>query len=192
LVRYREWYGSTDPASGGKGLKLTAEAVADGIVSREKDDKLAYGVLDPAAFAVDGGPSIAERINARLVAKKLAAFRAADNTRVAQNAGRDRRGPMNGWDAMRARIIGKDGVPMVYCFDTCTASIRTIPLLQHDPARAEDLDTESEDHAADDWRYACSSRPWMRTPVKPDPAKEGYRPAGEAVTDDVQSSVKLL
>jgi hypothetical protein len=193
LVRYREWYGSTDPASGGKGLKLIAEAVADGIVSRETNDpRLAYAVLDPAAFSVDGGPSIAERINTRLVARKMASFRAADNTRVAQNAGRDRRGPMNGWDAMRARIIGKDGIPMVYCFDTCTASIRTIPLLQHDPARAEDLDTESEDHAADDWRYACSSRPWMRTPEKQDTPKDAYRPPDEPVTHDVQSSVKLL
>jgi hypothetical protein len=193
LVRYREWYGSTDPASGGKGLKLTAEQVADGLIKLEKDDRpLSYAVLDPAAFAVDGGPSIAERINTRLVAKKMAAFRAADNTRVAQNAGKDRRGPMNGWDQMRARIIGDDGVPMIYCFDTCVASIRTIPLLQHDPARAEDLDTESEDHAADDWRYACSSRPWMRSKVEKPMEKDAYQPPGEPITGDVQSSVKLL
>jgi len=84
------------------------------------------------------------------------------------------------------------GVPMIYCFDTCTASIRTIPLLQHDPARAEDLDTESEDHAADDWRYACSSRPWMRTPEKQDIPKDAYAPPGEPLEHDVQSSVKLL
>jgi hypothetical protein len=193
LVRYREWYGSTDPASGGKGLKLTAEQVADGLIKLEKDDpRLSYAVLDPAAFAVDGGPSIAERINTKLTAKKMAAFRAADNTRVAQNAGKDRRGPMNGWDQMRARIIGDERGPMIYCFDTCVASIRTIPLLQHDPARAEDLDTESEDHAADDWRYACSSRPWMRAPVKKDEPKDGYRPPDEPITGDVQSSVKLL
>ena len=36
---------------------------------------------------------------------------------------------------------------MIYCFSTCVASIRTIPVLQHDPARAEDLDTTAEDHA---------------------------------------------
>src|SRR5215218_1431816 len=28
-------------------------------------------------------------------------------------------------------------------------------------AVAEDLDTTSEDHAGDDWRYACMSRPWV-------------------------------
>jgi hypothetical protein len=40
--------------------------------------------------------------------------------------------------------------------------------LQHDPDRPEDLDTTAEDHAANDWRYACNSRPWMKAePVHP-------------------------
>ena len=59
------------------------------------------------------------------------------------------------------------GKPMIYFFDTCTASIRTIPVLQHDAKRPEDVDTESEDHAADETRYACMSRPWLKK--KPDP-----------------------
>src|SRR5262249_41249202 len=46
--------------------------------------------------------------------------------------------------------------------------IRTIPSLQHDPDRPEDLDTGGEDHAADEWRYACLSRPWVR-PTAPPP-----------------------
>ena len=63
---------------------------------------------------------------------------------------------------MRQRMIG-DERPMIYCFDTCHDSIRTIPMLQHDPSKAEDLDTTAEDHAADEWRYACMSRPWVRS-----------------------------
>lgn len=62
---------------------------------------------------------------------------------------------------MRSRLIGdKDGNPMLVCFNSCTASIRTIPVLQHDADNPEDLDTASEDHAADEWRYACMSRPY--------------------------------
>jgi hypothetical protein len=58
------------------------------------------------------------------------------------------------------QMVGiQDGKPMIYCFSTHADSIRTIPALQHDPARPEDVDTESEDHAADEWRYACMSRP---------------------------------
>jgi hypothetical protein len=46
-VRYREWYGSSKP---NVGLKLHAEVVADGIVSRETKGEVSYGVLDPAAL----------------------------------------------------------------------------------------------------------------------------------------------
>jgi hypothetical protein len=44
--------------------------------------------------------------------------------------------------------------------------------LQHDEVKAEDVDTDGEDHAADDWRYMCMSRPWASTkPIKkPRPA----------------------
>jgi len=186
LVRYREWYGTKDPASaGGKGLKLTAEQVGVRLVELERGDpKLAYGVLDPSTFREDGGPSIAERINDRLHAAKLIGFHEADNSRVASHASKDRRGPMGGWDQMRARLIGERGRPMIYCFDTCAASIRTIPALQHDMAKPEDLDTNSEDHAGDDWRYACMSRPYLKT-VKNDPvAKDAYRDATDRERPD--------
>jgi hypothetical protein len=72
---------------------------------------------------------------------------------------------MGGWDQLRSRLVGQEGKPMIYCFSTHADSIRTIPALQHDPARPEDVDTESEDHTADEWRYACMSRPFVRVPV---------------------------
>lgn len=153
LVRYREWYGASSPNTG---LRLTAEEVADGIVSRETGEKIAYGVLDPAAFAQDGGPSIAERMM-----KRGAIFRRADNTRVGQ------RGALSGWDQMRARMKGDmDGNPMLFVFETCKDFIRTVPALQHDPDRPEDLDTDGEDHVADEARYGCASRPWVPKQVK--------------------------
>jgi nitrate reductase beta subunit len=63
---------------------------------------------------------------------------------------------------MRSRLKGdNEGNPMVVCFNTCLDSIRTIPALQHDTDRMEDLDTEAEDHCADEWRYACMSRPYI-------------------------------
>ena len=116
LVRYREDYGASSP---GKGLKLTAEQVADRIIERERGDKLTYGVLDPSAFKEDGGPSIAERINTKLIKAKMPPFREADNARVSRAGNHDRGGPMGGWDQMRQRMIGEDGVPTIYCFSTC-------------------------------------------------------------------------
>ena len=173
LVRYREWYGASAPNTG---LRLTAEEVADGIVSREAGETIAYGVLDPAAFAQDGGPSIAERMM-----KRGAIFRRADNTRVGS------RGAMSGWDQVRARLKGDmDGDAMLFVFDTCRDFIRTVPALQHDPDRPEDLDTDGEDHCADEVRYGCASRPWVPKQVQtPKPTQFQYevKPDGRVVSN---------
>jgi hypothetical protein len=45
------------------GLKMTASAVGKG-VRRLDRRQISYGVLDPAAFATNGGPSIAEMMQA--------------------------------------------------------------------------------------------------------------------------------
>jgi hypothetical protein len=83
---------------------------------------------------------------------------------------------MGGWDMMRSRLRGEDGRPMLYVFSTGRGFIRTVPVLQHDQSRVEDLDTEAEDHAADETRYACMSRPWVAVEKEPVSNKDaGYR-----------------
>lgn len=185
IVRYREWYGKSAPNTG---LKLTAEEVALGILSKEQPgEKITYGVIDPAAFAVDGGPSIAERM-----AKVGVSFRRADNKRVAQM------GALGGWDQMRQRMKGDGERPMIYTFSTCVDSIRTIPALQHDQDKPEDLDTDGEDHAADEWRYACMSRPYQPAQAaekKPDQLIYEVKPDGRvmanmSVMDLVQAKMR--
>lgn len=195
IVRYREDYGDQIGVDA-KGLKLDADDVAKRIVKLELDDpKLGYGVLDPRCFAVDGGPSIAERMNTVLLRFRMAPFRKADNRRVNLRMSRDAGGPLSGWDAMRARLIGKkvrktgdtalhETVPMIFCFSTCFDSIRTIPVMQHDKSRAEDMDTHGEDHAADEWRYACMSRPWLRSDPEPLVPKDGYTDPHEEIVSD--------
>lgn len=150
IVKYREWYGAKSDEVN-VGLKLTAEEFADGIREREsKDEKISMSVMDPSAFKQDGGPSIAERCSLRKVD-----FQRADNARKA------------GWDMLRARLKGNlDGEPMVYFTQSCPDTIRTLPQLQHDRGKAagsiEDVETDSEDHAGDETRYACMARPWVR------------------------------
>lgn len=143
LIVYREWYGASEP---NVGLKLQKEEIARGILAREaKDEKIAYSRADPAIFKQDGGPSVAETF-----AKLKVYFTPADNTRIAGN------------NQFRSRLIGEDGRPMLYFFDTCVNCIRTIPSLQHDTARPEDVDTEGEDHAYDAARYGVMSRPYVK------------------------------
>jgi hypothetical protein len=160
IVRYREWYGWTGTAN--VGLKMTAEEVARGIVSRETNghrEQIDYGVMDPSAFNVVAGPSIGETMQRGGVI-----FRRADNTRLS----RDRK--MGGWDQVRNRLKGDvDGDPMLFVFSTCLQFIRTVPVMQHDQVNPEDLDTDMEDHVADEVRYACMSRPFLaRKPMMQD------------------------
>jgi hypothetical protein len=181
LIRYREWYGAQSP---NVGLKLTAEEVARGILDRTPEgEKITYTVADPSMWKQDGGPSLAERF----AVAGLSAMRMADNTRVA------RLGAIGGWDLMRHRLKGIDGVPMLYVFSTCRDFIRTVPALQHDPDRPEDVDTDSEDHVSDETRYACASRPWVpRKAVESKPtelvytAKEGRIVGNMSVSDWVK------
>lgn len=184
LVVYREWYGSA--ANNNTGLKLDAEEVATGralqeyahipwqqltpdqleflgILQREEGEEISNAVLDPAGFARDGGPSIAERMIVRGVM-----WRPADNKRVAQ------KGAIGGWDQVRHRLVGQ-GLrrPMIVIFDTCVNLIRTLPALQHDTDKPEDVDTDAEDHAPDALRYLCMSRPWAaESPKEPEPLKD--------------------
>ena len=156
LIVYREWYGASAP---NVGLRLSAEEVAKGIREHELgDEPTTYGVADPAIFASDGGPSIAERMSNAGVR-----LRPADNKRVGKL------GVAQGWDHVRHRLVGDEGAPMIYVFSTCSALIRTLPTMQHDPRRPEDMDTTGEDHACDALRYGVTSRPWLPAPRELDP-----------------------
>ena len=141
LIKYREWYGSSGP---NKGLKMDARAVAEGILNRERGELVRYGVADPAIYICNGGPSIAQTM-----AIAGCMWRPADNKRKP------------GWEMLHHRLKGDERGPQLYFLECCEDTIRTLPVLQHDERDIEDIDTEAEDHAADEIRYACMSRPWL-------------------------------
>jgi hypothetical protein len=177
LVRYREWYGSNGRP--GEGLRLSAEAIAAGILSREAGETIHHAVADPSIFAEQGGPSVGMRMREAGVW-----FRPADNTRVGKA------GALSGWDQVRARIAGDGETPMLFVFSTCRDFIRTVPVLQHDPLRPEDLDTRAEDHIADETRYACLSRPLMATPPAPSRPTDAWRDRAAARAPSID--IRLL
>lgn len=147
LIVYREWYGSTGEPN--VGLRMVAEDVGHGILAREDPgERIHSSVCDPAMMREDGGPSMAERMRG-------IPWYGADNSRVP------------GWDQVRSRLQGMDDKPALYVFSTCTNLIRTLPALQHDGRRPEDLDSDGEDHAVDALRYGCMGRPWTAPRLKP-------------------------
>ena len=156
IIRYREWYGG----EGVKGLRLSNQQQARGIIEREAEGeakKIDYSVADPSIFGDRGGPTIAEDFAAEGIY-----FTPGQNARL------------QGWAQMRQRMVGQNDQPMIYTFVTCNDSVRTIPILPHSIREPEDLDTDSEDHAADDWRYACMSRPWVTTEAQAPPKADSY------------------
>lgn len=52
-----------------------------------------------------------------------------------------------------------EGYPGMYIFNTCRGFIRTVPELVYSTTDAEDVNTQQEDHIADETRYFCMSRP---------------------------------
>lgn len=159
-IQYREWYGA---ASANVGLRLTVEDVAVGIMDRSpKEERIDYAVADPAIFAQDGGPSFSERM---WQAGLRPGWQRADNKRVGNL------GHAAGWDLVRARLKGEDGRPMIYFFSNCHATVRTLPVMQHDPIRVEDMNSDLEDHAADMVRYFCASRPWLSAKQTAEPIR---------------------
>ena len=162
MIIYREWYGGKMTTEGRwVGLKLRNEDIANGILDRESGERIDDSVIDPAAYAQNGGPSIAETM-AKVTDANLM-FRRGDNKRIP------------GWSQVRERLQGGEDGPMLYFFSTCSEIIRTLPSLPHDVTKPEDVDTDAEDHAPDSLRYGCMARIWTREPeVAKAPRVIGY------------------
>ena len=153
LLKYKEFYGWNGTPN--VGLRMSAGAVGRAIFERDLEEaklghRISYGLADPSIFAEDGGPSIAE-----LMLGAGCQWARADNKRIP------------GWEQMHNRFQADP--PLLYFSDACEHTIRCVSSVQHDENKPEDLDTEGEDHAVDETRYACNSRPLVSklTPVRP-------------------------
>ena len=156
VYRILELYGCTKTPN--EGVKWTPDKVFSEIHRIETEHrwlkgKQIHGIADPAIWDAETGESLAER-----AAKHQVFFTPGDNKRIP------------GWMQVHYRFaFDENGFPMMYVFSNCKAFIRTIPLLQYDEHKPEDLDTEGEDHCADEVRYFCMSRPIKpRMSPKPD------------------------
>lgn len=140
IIIYREYYGCTGKAN--EGLKINADEIAKEVKQMQFGEKINDQVADPAIFDVSVGVSIAEQ-----GAKEGIYYRPADNKRIP------------GWQQIRYRLRGFENKPLIYFMEDCKNLIRTLPVMQYDSSKPEDLDTDSEDHAPDTLRYLCMSRP---------------------------------
>ena len=117
-------------------------------------------VADPAIF--DESKKNMGMTQAEELGKYGCIYERADNKRVA------------GWQQIRSRLTGRDGKPLIYIVESCKNLIRTLPIMQYDKTKPEDLDTSLEDHLLDVLRYISMARP-VTIDIKeavPDTAKD--------------------
>lgn len=144
--RILELYGCTGEPN--EGVKWTAAEQFRKVQEIEHQHpwlkgKRIRGVADPAIWNAESGESVADT-----AARYQIYFDKGDNERI------------SGWMQMHYRFMfDEEGIPMMYVFNNCKAFIRTIPLMIYDEHKVEDLDTDLEDHVADEARYFCMSRP---------------------------------
>lgn len=164
LYRICEFYGvqhAEGKAVANEGVKWAPEKVFSEIQQFEHEHpylagRNIQGIADPAIWDAETGISFAETAG-----KYGLYFQKADNRRIP------------GWMQCHYRLMfDENGFAQFYVFDKCEEFIRTIPTLQYDKHKAEDLDTEGEDHIADEWRYMCQGRP-----ITPEIIPEKWRPA---------------
>ncbi|KKK84577.1 hypothetical protein LCGC14_2781970, partial [marine sediment metagenome] len=66
------------------------------------------------------------------------------------------------WAAMENWMrVAIDGLPYWMITKDCPNLIRTIPMMEPDPNKMEDLNTDLEDHAVDDVSYFLPSIKWV-------------------------------
>ena len=181
-VAYRilELYGCTETPN--EGVKWVAPQVFAEIAKVEREHpwlkgKTIRGVADPAIWDAQYGESIADT-----AAKHGVYFDKGDHERIP------------GWMQIHYRFqFDENGFPMMYVFNTCKAFIRTMPLLQYDEHRVEDLDTDGEDHVADEVRYFLMSRP-IKPRLAPQPDTYKQSPMWQYLAidkDDVMPAPKI-
>lgn len=158
MYRYREWYGCKE-GEADVGLKMTAEEVAKGILERERGDNVKFRVADPSIFSKGSpnrrretvGPTVAEDMSGQGVF-----FLKADNDRI------------QGIQQMHKRFSFAENVnehgeiedsANFYAFSDQRHFWRTMLAMQVSAKNPEDIDTDQEDHIADEVRYSCMTRP---------------------------------
>ena len=140
IIRFREWYGWNGNAD--KGLRMGAREVARGIKEIDNFYDLSHGIADASIFSKqDNTPSIAEEMEAEEVY-----WYPSDSSPGSRIQG-------------KMQIHGRLQAKKVFVTENCKHFWRTIPVIQVDERKPEDVDTKMEDHLYDEFRYGLMDRP---------------------------------
>lgn len=158
LFRIAEWYGSTGEPN--VGLKMLAVDIAKGIIQREMDmgihGRVKPGPADASIFDVENGMCIADDMEKRVRLDDGREFPGPKFERADKSPGSRK----TGWEQMRKRLkasrkpkVGLREEPGLFIFGRCRDFQRTVPVLPRDEKDMDDVNSDAEDHIADETRY---------------------------------------
>lgn len=164
LFRIQEWYGWTGKPN--EGLRALATDISAGIVEREirwglrrrYDNwcRVRPGVADSAIFTAENGNCIAVDMKVRVRMDDGYSYPGVQWIPADKRPG----SRITGWDQMRRMMkaawpgpMGPREKPGLFIFGHCHQFIRTIPVLPRDEKDPDDVNTDAEDHVADEVRY---------------------------------------
>jgi hypothetical protein len=159
LHRIQEWYIWSGKPN--EGRRMLAKDIAKGIVERQVrwgiHDRVRAGPADASIFDVENGVSIAKDMEFRVRLDSGRVYPGVRWTKSDKTPGSRR----NGWELMRKMLKQahppKGGLmreaPGIFIHDCCEHWIRTVPVLPRDEKDMDDVDTDTEDHIADETRY---------------------------------------
>jgi hypothetical protein len=150
LVRINEWYGSEDIGTD-IGLRLSAKAVARGIVVREQE-MLARGWISAPVWPGPADNSIhtVDNVGNDSIAKQMEA-EGVTWTRSNKSPG----SRVNGLELIRTRLANSrsgEG-PGLFYTNNCRAALSLLPTMPRDEDDLDQVDTDCEDHLHDEERY---------------------------------------
>ena len=170
LFRINEWYGCCGQAN--TGLRMLARDIAAGIIRRELDwgihGRVEPGPADASIFDVENGISIADDMAAEV--RIDGALYPGIDWDPADKAPGSRK---QGWEQLRQRLANayrRGHEPREYpglfiVRGRCPHFLRTVPTLPRDDQDLDDVDTDAEDHIADEVRYRLRWWPRARAGV---------------------------
>jgi len=150
LIQISEWYGTQEIGTN-RGLKMSAQDIADGIKAREIElMQNGWIANQPWPGPADNQIRDVRESDVDSIEKKMSK-KGIRWTKSDKSPGSRK----NGLQLLRDRLEAakrKEG-PAIYFMQNCAASIDTLPSLPRDEIKIDDVDTTSEDHIYDAVRY---------------------------------------
>lgn len=165
IFRIGELYGWNGRPN--EGTKLLASEITEEIVKQELRwgwrnpqypnwCRVKTGIADSNIFNAENGNCVATDMKMKVRMDDGIVYKGVEWMPADKSPG----SRITGWDQMRRMMknahpsnLGPRERPGLFVFDRCEHFLRTVPVLPRDEKDPDDVDTEAEDHIADETRY---------------------------------------